>query len=76
MYNDIRGNNKQILRLNAENESLNYKDVSVLSNFVSEQGKILPRRTTGLKSKQQKKITKLIKQARIAALLPFVIGKT
>jgi len=76
MYNDIRGNNKEILRLNAENDSLNYKDVSVLSNFVSEQGKILPRRTTGLKSKQQKKITKLIKQARIAALLPFVIGKT
>ena len=76
MYNDIRGNNKEILRLNAENDSLNYKDVSVLSNFVSEQGKILPRRITGLKSKQQKKITKLIKQARIAALLPFVIGKT
>ena len=76
MYNDIRGNNKEILRLNAENDSLNYKDVSVLSNFISEQGKILPRRVTGLKSKQQKKITKLIKQARIAALLPFVIGKT
>lgn len=76
MYNDIRGNNREILRLSAENDSLNYKDVSVLSNFVSEQGKILPRRTTGLKSKQQKKITKLIKQARIAALLPFVIGKT
>ena len=56
-------------------ESLTYKDVSVLSNFVSEQGKILPRRTTGLNSKQQKKVAKLIKQARIAALLPFVIGK-
>jgi small subunit ribosomal protein S18 len=64
------------MKLNAENDSLNYKDVSVLSNFISEQGKILPRRVTGLKSKQQKKITKLIKQARIAALLPFVIGKT
>nr|YP_010393382.1 ribosomal protein S18 [Gephyrocapsa oceanica]YP_010393492.1 ribosomal protein S18 [Gephyrocapsa muellerae]YP_010393602.1 ribosomal protein S18 [Gephyrocapsa ericsonii]YP_010393712.1 ribosomal protein S18 [Gephyrocapsa parvula]YP_277328.1 ribosomal protein S18 [Emiliania huxleyi]Q4G3D9.1 RecName: Full=Small ribosomal subunit protein bS18c; AltName: Full=30S ribosomal protein S18, chloroplastic [Emiliania huxleyi]AAX13827.1 ribosomal protein S18 [Emiliania huxleyi]AEI29491.1 ribosomal prote len=57
------------------NNSLNYKDVSILSNFVNEQGKILPRRLTGLKSKQQKKVTKLIKQARIAALLPFVIGK-
>lgn len=57
------------------NKSLNYKDVSTLSNFVNEQGKILPRRLTGLKSKQQKKVTKLIKQARIAALLPFVIGK-
>ena len=76
MYNDTRITNREIMKLNAENDSLNYKDVSVLSNFVSEQGKILPRRTTGLKSKQQKKITKLIKQARIAALLPFVIGKT
>ena len=37
------------------NNSLNYKDVSILSNFVNEQGKILPRRLTGLKSKQQKK---------------------
>jgi small subunit ribosomal protein S18 len=57
------------------NSSLNYKDVSILSNFVNEQGKILPRRLTGLKSKQQKQVTKLIKQARIAALLPFVVGK-
>ena len=57
------------------NNSLNYKDVSTLSSFVNEQGKILPRRLTGLKSKQQKRVTKLIKQARIAALLPFVIGK-
>jgi small subunit ribosomal protein S18 len=57
------------------NSSLSYKDISVLSNFVTEQGKIIPRRLTGLKSKQQKQVTKLIKQARIAALLPFVIGK-
>ena len=76
MYSDFSGNNRELLRLSAENDSLNYKDVSVLSNFISEQGKILPRRTTGLRSKQQKKIAKLIKQARIAALLPFVIGKT
>ena len=47
----------------------------ILSNFISDQGKILPRRVTGLNSKQQKRITKLIKRARIAALLPFVIGK-
>jgi|TARA_B110000003_G_C16477499_1_gene468212 small subunit ribosomal protein S18 len=62
------------------NESINfelitYKDIKILTNFLSEQGKILPRRVTGLTSKQQKKITKLIKTARIAALLPFVIGK-
>lgn len=55
--------------------SLTYKDVKVLGNFLSDQGKILPRRVTGLTSKQQKKITKCIKTARIAALLPFVVGK-
>ena len=54
---------------------INYKDTKILSNFISDQGKILPRRLTGLNSKQQKRITKLIKRARIAALLPFVIGK-
>ena len=54
---------------------LTYKDSKILTNYLSDQGKILPRRVTGLTSKQQKKITKLIKTARIAALLPFVIGK-
>ena len=56
-------------------ETTNYKDTKFLSNFISDQGKILPRRVTGLNSKQQKRVTKLIKRARIAALLPFVIGK-
>ena len=65
---------------NNNNNSINfdlltYKDVKKLTNYLSEQGKILPRRITGLSSKQQKKVTKLIKIARIAALLPFVIGK-
>ena len=55
---------------------LTYKDIKILTNYLSEQGKILPRRVTGLSSKQQKKVTKLIKTARIAALLPFVIGKS
>ena len=59
----------------ADNETINYKDTKFLSNFISDQGKILPRRLTGLNSKQQKRVTKLIKRARIAALLPFVIGK-
>ena len=54
---------------------INYKDTKILTNFLSEQGKILPRRVTGLSSKEQKKITKLIKTARIAALLPVVVGK-
>ena len=56
-------------------EVLTYKDIKILTNFLSDQGKILPRRVTGLSSKEQKKVAKLIKTARIAALLPFVIGK-
>ncbi len=65
---------------NKNNEAINfdvltYKDIKILTNFLSEQGKILPRRVTGLTSKEQKKVAKLIKTARIAALLPFVIGK-
>ena len=56
-------------------KELTYKNTRVLTNFLSDQGKILPRRVTGLTSKEQKKVTKLIKTARIAALLPFVIGK-
>ena len=56
-------------------QQLTYKDVKILSGFLSNQGKILPRRITGLSSKEQKKVTKLIKTARIVALLPFVIGK-
>jgi small subunit ribosomal protein S18 len=53
-------------------ELLDYKDIDLLRKFITEQGKILPRRSTGLTSKQQKKLTKAIKQARILALLPFL----
>ena len=53
---------------------ISQEDLQIL-NIFSDQGKILPRRVTGLTSKQQKKVTKLIKTARISALLPFVIGK-
>lgn len=68
--------NESILN-NAEGiKNITYKDTNVLSNFISDQGKILPRRMTNLNSKDQKRVTKLIKRARVAALLPFVIGKS
>nr|BBK20301.1 ribosomal protein S18 [Cryptomonas curvata] len=53
-------------------DPLDYKDVELLSKFLTEQGKILPRRVTGLTTKQQTKLTKAVKRARILALLPFV----
>ncbi len=71
VYNIAEKDNKESISF----ETLTYKDTRILSNFLSDEGKILPRRVTGLSSKEQKKVTKLIKTARIAALLPFVIGK-
>jgi small subunit ribosomal protein S18 len=53
-------------------ETIDYKDVELLSKFLTEQGKLLPRRVTGLTTKQQIKLTKAVKRARILALLPFV----
>lgn len=53
-------------------EILDYKDIDLLRQFISDQGKILSRRSTGLNAKQQKKITKYIKRARMLSLLPFL----
>ncbi len=54
------------------NEVIDYKDVELLSKFLTEQGKILPRRMTGLTTKQQTRLTKAVKRARMLSLLPFI----
>jgi len=54
------------------NQKIDYKDVDLLSLFLTEQGKILPRRVTGITVQQQRKLTKAIKRARVLSLLPFV----
>jgi small subunit ribosomal protein S18 len=48
-----------------------YKDPQVLKSFISERGKILPRRMSGLSAKQQRKLRTAIERARCIALLPF-----
>ena len=53
-------------------EYIDYKDIELLKRFISERGKILPRRVTGTGAKNQRKITVPIKRARIMGLLPFV----
>ncbi|WP_057754313.1 30S ribosomal protein S18 [Weissella kandleri] len=53
-------------------EYVDYKDTELLERFISERGKILPRRVTGTSAKNQRKITTAIKRARIMGLLPFV----
>ena len=50
---------------------VNYKDVRLLSQFVAESGKIVPRRLTGVCTPHQRRLTRAIKQARNIALLPF-----
>ncbi len=54
---------------------IDYKDVDLLKKFVSERGKILPRRVTGTSAKYQRKLTVAIKRARTMALLPYVSGE-
>ncbi|WP_320676859.1 30S ribosomal protein S18 [Prochlorococcus sp. MIT 1300] len=53
-------------------EPIDYKDVDLLKKFITDRGKILPRRLTGLTAKQQRDLTTAVKRARIVALLPFV----
>ncbi len=55
-------------------ETLDYKDIKILQRFVSDGGKILPRRVTGTCAKDQRKVTKAIKRARAVALLPYIKG--
>ena len=54
--------------------ALNYKDVATLSNFVTEQGKILPKRTTKVTAAFQRQLGRAVKRARYLALLPYTRG--
>nr|YP_010934383.1 ribosomal protein S18 [Atriplex canescens]WKV25167.1 ribosomal protein S18 [Atriplex canescens] len=53
-------------------DRIDYRNMSLISRFISEQGKILSRRVNRLTLKQQRLITSAIKQARILSLLPFL----
>ena len=52
-------------------QNIDYKDVAKLKKYVSENGKILPRRMTGVCAQHQRALSNAIKKARIVALLPF-----
>jgi small subunit ribosomal protein S18 len=51
---------------------IDFKDVELLKKFITERGKILPRRVTGTSAKWQRELAVAIKRARHMALLPFV----
>ncbi|GAB4122576.1 MAG: 30S ribosomal protein S18 [Rhodothalassiaceae bacterium] len=52
---------------------IDYKDVKLLSRFISERGKIVPSRITAVSSKKQRELARAIKRARNIALLPFIV---
>lgn len=64
--------NKKKLSPISINQKIDYKDIDLLNLFLTEQGKILPRRATGVTVQQQQKLAKAIKRSRILSLLPFV----
>ena len=50
---------------------IDYKDVKLLKRFITEQGKIMPRRVTGTSAKMHRKLVRAIKRARNVALIPY-----
>jgi len=58
----------------ADAPKIDYKDVKLLQRFISERGKIVPRRITAVTAKEQRRLAQAIKRARELALLPYLAG--
>lgn len=54
-----------------QKKSFDYKDILDLKNYISETYKIIPKRTTGLNAKEQRRLAKEVKLARFLALIPY-----
>jgi small subunit ribosomal protein S18 len=54
------------------NDYIDYKDSKQLQKFITDQGKIIPRRITGLSAKQHRELIRAVKRARQIAVLPYV----
>jgi len=63
---------KKVCKFCAQKMKIDYKDSDTLRRFITERGKILPRRITGTCAKHQRALALAIKQARSIALLPYV----
>lgn len=63
---------KKYTSISSNSKSFNYIDIDILTQYVTEQGKILPKRVTGLTTKKQKEITRQIKKARLLSLMSFI----
>jgi len=63
---------KKMCRFSGEGSNeIDYKDINLLKNYISETGKIVPSRITGTQTRFQRRLAKAIKRARFIALLPF-----
>jgi small subunit ribosomal protein S18 len=63
---------KKFCRFTAEDvEEIDYKDLGVLSQYITETGRIMPCRNTGTKARYQRQLTRAINYARYLALLPY-----
>ncbi len=62
---------KKVCVFCGKDKSIDYKDISLLRKYISERGKILPRRITGNCAKHQRELTVAIKRGRHLALLPY-----
>ncbi len=53
--------------------TIDYKDDRMLRKYLTERGKIIPRRVTGVCARHQRQLTQAIKRGRVLALLPFIV---
>lgn len=71
-FSGRRGSRRKVDRFLADKSlRIEYKDPSVLKHFITERGKIVPRRISGLCAKNQRYVTRAIKRARNLGLLPY-----
>ena len=64
---------KKVCAFCGKDSEIDYKDIAKLKRYISERGKILPRRITGTCAKHQRALTVAVKRARHLAMLPYVI---
>ena len=70
----FKGPRKKVCRFcTEENQVIDYKNVAMLRQFLTERAKISPRRATGNCAKHQRQLTEAIKRARVLALVPFSV---
>ncbi len=68
-----RGRRKKVSPLADPTVVIDYKNPQLLKHFLTDRGKIVPARITGITARQQRQITQAIKRARMLALLPYAV---